>query len=95
MADRMPTTLEMCQRLRDGYPCLGRIFRPQDGVIYCPSCGGKDGGATYTLSPAPDVIAAAIAWRRHLWSIPATGAAFDPEARALITAVDKHTVTTD
>jgi hypothetical protein len=89
----LPPTIELCTRPRDGHPCLGRIYRPQPDVIYCPDCGGKEGGATYTLSPAPDVIAAAITWRKHLWPIPARGAAFDPEALALITAVDKHTVT--
>lgn len=44
----MPFTLEICQRIRFGHPCMGRIYRPQPDVIYCPSCGGNEPGVVYT-----------------------------------------------
>lgn len=46
----LPPTIELCQRIRDGLPCLGRIHRsgvPE--ITRCTACGKRDAGAIYKL----------------------------------------------
>jgi hypothetical protein len=45
----LPATIELCQRIREGMRCLGRIHRSGDPeVVCCTACGSKRGGADYT-----------------------------------------------
>jgi len=46
----MPATIEVCQRIRDGYPCLGRVHRsgvPE--IVSCQACGSRNDGVVYHL----------------------------------------------
>lgn len=49
----MPDRVELCTRIRDGHPCKGLIFRPAEGLVYCPACGGNEAGVVYAL---PDPV---------------------------------------
>jgi hypothetical protein len=48
VAASLPATIELCARLRDGLPCLGRVHRsgvPE--VVVCTLCGKRDNGVIY------------------------------------------------
>lgn len=46
----LPATIELCSRIRDGRPCLGRIHRSGDPeVTVCTACGKRAAGAIYQL----------------------------------------------
>lgn len=51
--DQLPVTVELCTRIRDGHPCLGRISRtgvPE--IVRCESCGRREAGVVYTCQEA-------------------------------------------
>jgi len=53
----LPATIELCARIRDGYPCLGRVHRsgvPE--IVSCMACGSRATGVVYTLSPVAEYI---------------------------------------
>lgn len=63
MATELPATIELCQRIRDGLPCLGRVHRsgvPE--IACCTACGKRDAGAIYVRqgSERAEAIAAAV-----------------------------------
>jgi hypothetical protein len=46
----MPHIVELCQRPREGRPCLGRIHRSgSPEMIVCTLCGAHEPGARYAL----------------------------------------------
>src|SRR5262245_22876420 len=46
----MPPTVELCARLREGKPCLGRVYRGQPDEPYCRQCGATAAGVMYQLA---------------------------------------------
>jgi hypothetical protein len=48
MTAPLPATIEVCQRIRSGLPCLGRVHR--SGVperVTCTACGSHADGVIY------------------------------------------------
>jgi hypothetical protein len=51
MATELPAQVELCQRpLILGRPCLGQLYRPQPGTVYCYACGAHEPGVVYHLA---------------------------------------------
>lgn len=67
----LPATVELCMRIRDGYPCLGRIHRsgvPE--VLVCTACGRREPGAVYQLAPGLDADPEFLKLRALLDAMP-------------------------
>jgi hypothetical protein len=54
---QLPDFVELCARLRDGWPCLGMVYRPQPNVAICGRCGDRAGGAMYRREEADHATA--------------------------------------
>lgn len=51
MVNGLPATIELCARLRDGRPCLGRISRSgSPEIVHCTACGQRGDGIIYLLA---------------------------------------------
>ena len=47
-----PDTVELCIQPRQGYPCLGVVYRMSpDQSPYCYQCGARKVGVAYAVAP--------------------------------------------
>ncbi len=47
MSTPRPDSVELCAKVRDNHPCLGRIHRPFPDRPKCWACGGSEAGVVY------------------------------------------------
>ena len=53
MSDRLPATIELCQRAFNNGVCLGVIYRPQPDVSVCSRCSSHEAGVIYQRTDLP------------------------------------------